>query len=73
MLFGYQAADAVTTPVTLMYALNFASKTHIDCGNYATATAHLDELVASADDKGAPLFKAIGMASRGVVLAALSE
>ena len=50
-----------------MYALNFASQTHIHCGNYATATAHLDELVALADDKAAPLFKGIGMAFRGVV------
>ena len=54
---------------TLMYALNFASWTHIHCGNYATATGHLDELVALPDDKGATLFKAIGMAHRGVVLA----
>ena len=46
---------------TLMNALAFASFTHILCGNYATATALLDELVALADEKGALNWKAIGM------------
>jgi predicted ATPase len=66
-------AREIGQAATLMYALHFASVTHIHCGSYATATAHLDELVALAGDKGAPLFKAIGMASRGVVLVAIGK
>ena len=38
---------------TLMYALTHVSTTHLCCGNYATASAKLDELVALADEKGA--------------------
>ena len=38
---------------TLMYALNQTTFTHIFCGNYATANAQLDEVVALADEKGA--------------------
>jgi predicted ATPase len=61
-------AREIGQAATLMYALNFALLTHIFCGKYATATAHLDELFALAGDKGAPLFKAIAMAYRGIVL-----
>ena len=38
---------------TLMYALNQTTFKHIFCGNYATANAQLDEVVALADEKGA--------------------
>jgi class 3 adenylate cyclase/tetratricopeptide (TPR) repeat protein len=38
---------------TLMYALAHAPMTHIFCGNCASANAHVDELVALADEKGA--------------------
>jgi class 3 adenylate cyclase/predicted ATPase len=61
-------AREIGQAATLMYALNFALLTHIFCGKYATATAHLDELFALAGDKGAPLFKVIAMAYRGIVL-----
>jgi hypothetical protein len=37
---------------TLMYAHGHAPFTHICCGNYATANAHVDEVVALADEKG---------------------
>jgi hypothetical protein len=50
-------AREIGQAATLMYALNFASLTHIYCGSYATATAHLDELVALAGDKGAPYLR----------------
>ena len=43
--------------------------THIFCGNYAAANAQSDELVALADEKGAMLWKAIGMLQQGCVLA----
>jgi class 3 adenylate cyclase/predicted ATPase len=54
---------------TLMYALAHAPLTHIYCGNYQTANAHVDEVVALADEKGAPLWKAAGMTDRGCVFA----
>jgi predicted ATPase len=54
---------------TLMYALNQTTFTHIFCGNYATANAQLDEVVALADEKGALYWKALGIALQGWVLA----
>ena len=54
---------------TLMYALAHAPLTHIYCGNYQTANAHVDEVVALADEKGAPLWKAAGTTDRGCVFA----
>ena len=54
---------------TLMYALCLTSLTHIFCGNYATANAQSDELVALADEKGAAFWKAGGMVDQGCVLA----
>ena len=54
---------------TLMYALTVASLIHIHCGNYATANAVVDELIALADEKGTTLWKAYGMVHQGCVLA----
>jgi predicted ATPase len=53
----------------LMPALGFASFTHIQCGNYLTANALVDELVALADEKGALYWKAIGMTHHGWLFA----
>ena len=50
---------------TLMYALYFANDSHIWCGNYAAANAQVDELIALADAKGTPYFKALGTAVQG--------
>ena len=50
---------------TLMYALHQASSNHILCGNYAAANAQVDELIALADERGAPYWKAIGTAHAG--------
>ena len=50
---------------TLMYVLYFANDSHIWCGNYAAANAQVDELIALADAKGTPYFKALGTAVRG--------
>jgi class 3 adenylate cyclase/predicted ATPase len=54
---------------TLMYALGFTPWTHIHCGDFATATAQADELVALADEKGTMFWKAFGMMNQGWLLA----
>jgi class 3 adenylate cyclase/predicted ATPase len=53
---------------TLMYALGVIASTYVHCGNYATASAVLDELVALADEKGAAFMKAWGMLFQGSLL-----
>ena len=53
----------------VMYALLITTLTHILCGNYVTANAQFDELVALADEKGAAQWKAHGMLMRGCVFA----
>ena len=50
---------------TLMYALGVTALTHVVCGNYATASAMLDELAALVDEKGALHWKGLGMSVRG--------
>jgi class 3 adenylate cyclase/tetratricopeptide (TPR) repeat protein len=50
---------------TLMYALFRAVVNHIRCGNYAAAHTRVDELIALADERGAPYWKATGTAARG--------
>ena len=54
---------------TLMYALYFAGDSHMCCGNYAAAHAQVDELIALADERGAPYWKALGTAVRGWLFA----
>jgi tetratricopeptide (TPR) repeat protein len=54
---------------TLMYTIGHAQFPYIYCGNYATANALADELVALANEKGALLWKALGMLGQGWVLA----
>jgi predicted ATPase len=54
---------------TLMVALFWGTLTHIHGGDYGTANARLDELVALADEKSAPFWKALGMATQGCVFA----
>jgi class 3 adenylate cyclase/predicted ATPase len=58
---------------TLMYALQFTSLPHIWCGNCATANAQSDECVALADEKGALLWKVLGMLVRGWLFAQLGK
>jgi tetratricopeptide (TPR) repeat protein len=50
---------------TLMYALFNAVVDHIRCGNYTAAHTEVDELIALADERGAPYWKATGTAARG--------
>ena len=55
---------------TLMYALNHvAMYAHIHCGNYKAAKAELEELVALANEKGAPFWKALATINIGLLLA----
>jgi class 3 adenylate cyclase/predicted ATPase len=54
---------------TLMHALAYASFIQIQCGNYLTAKTLVGELVALADEKGALLWKAIGMTHQGWLFA----
>ena len=55
-----------------MHVLTHFSTTHICCGNHATASAKLDELVALADEKSSPIWKAYGALRQGW-LAALTD
>jgi predicted ATPase len=63
-------AREIGLSATLMYALGNGSMTHIYCGDYPAAAAQLDEVAALADEKGAPMWKAVGMMNQGVVCAA---
>jgi predicted ATPase len=54
---------------TLMYALGVTSLTHVNCRNYATASALEDELAALVDETGALHWKGSGMSVRGWLLA----
>jgi tetratricopeptide (TPR) repeat protein len=58
-------AREIGQAATLMYALVHASFTYIHCGNYATATAVLNEVSALAGEKGALFWTAHGMAQQG--------
>ena len=55
-------------PATLMHALAHVPLIHFQGGNYATANAVIEELVALAEEKGALLWKAFGMINQGCVL-----
>ncbi len=67
--FALKDAREIGRAVTLMYALIFASMTNIHCRDYATATAHADEVVGLANEKDAPFWKAGGIALQGCALA----
>ena len=62
-------AREIGQAATLMYALVHALVVHIQCGNYPTAKAEADELVALADEKGALFWKSLGMSVQGCILA----
>jgi predicted ATPase len=58
---------------TLMYVLFQFAFDHLQCGNYAAANAAVDELIALADEKGTPYFKALGTAARGWLFARIGK
>jgi predicted ATPase len=54
---------------TSMYVFGTSSEVSLYCGNYAAATAAIDELVALADEKSSLFWRAHGMLMRGWALA----
>jgi predicted ATPase len=62
-------AREIGQAATLMYALGNTAIPYILCGNYAVEAAQAQELVALAEEKGALLWKALGMVHQGSVLA----
>jgi len=62
-------AREIGQAATLMLTLFYASFPHTSCGNYATVNALVDELVALADEKSAPLWKALATINEGLLLA----
>ncbi len=68
--FALEDAHAIGHAATLMNTLTFTPLTQINCGNYATASAALKELVALAEEKRAAVdYEASGMALQGFVMA----
>jgi len=62
-------AREIGHPATLMYALLLTSLCHIFCGEYASAKALLDEVLALADDKESFFWKAWATTQEGCVSA----
>jgi predicted ATPase/class 3 adenylate cyclase len=58
---------------TLMHALGITALTHIHCGDYETASAKGEELIALAGEKNAAFWKACGMITKGCVLTLIRE
>ena len=66
-------AQEIGQAATLMFALNYTAKTQTHCGNHAAANSLLEQLIALADQKGAPYWKAFGMSVQGCVLVATGD
>jgi class 3 adenylate cyclase/predicted ATPase len=62
-------AREIGQATTLMFALQAAGSNHIFRGDYVAANAQLDELIALADERGAPYWKATGTEVRGRLFA----
>jgi predicted ATPase len=62
-------AREIGQATSLMFALGIPLAMRVQCGDYATATKHCDELIALANEKGALYWKAVGMLNRGDALA----
>jgi predicted ATPase len=62
-------AREIGQAATLMFALFCASIPYTLCGNRAAAAVQAQELVALAEEKGALLWKALGLTNQGCVLA----
>src|SRR6516165_8809492 len=56
-------------PATLIYALGHATFTYLHCGNYAKASAAIDELSALVDETGSLHWKSHVMMNRGWLFA----
>jgi class 3 adenylate cyclase/predicted ATPase len=66
-------ARQIGQAATLMYALWHTSLTHLQCGDFASAMAQLDETIALADEKGTAFWKAVATMSRGRALALIGD
>jgi predicted ATPase len=66
-------AREIGQAATLMYALNVTSLFHMICRNFESTCAEADELVLLADEKGAKLWKALGVLNQGCVLVLTGE
>ena len=64
-----KVAREIGHSATLMYVLNFSAWTHILCGNYAAASALVDEFSGLKDQTGSLFWGAWGMMQRGRLLA----
>jgi predicted ATPase len=62
-------AREIGQAIALMLALYQSSMTRMPCGYYAAADTETDELLALADAKTAPDWKALGMLNKGCLLA----
>jgi hypothetical protein len=62
-------AREIGQAASLMYALTITPMTLIPCGHYDAAKAQSDEVIPLAEEKGATLWKAIGMTNQGYVMA----
>jgi predicted ATPase len=58
-------ARQIGQAASLMFALFFATRLYVLCGNYSAATALAEELVVLATEKGALHWKAFGLISAG--------
>jgi predicted ATPase len=56
-----------------MHALGITALTHIHCGDYETASAEVEELIALAGEKNAAFWKACGMMTKGCALTLIRE
>jgi predicted ATPase len=61
-------AREIGQAATLMFGMANTLYVPICCGNFAAANAQADELVGLADEKGASLWKAVGLLNQGCVL-----
>ena len=66
---AFRNAREIGQAAALMHALLNASIPNTLCGNRAAAAAQAQELVALAEEKGSPFWKAYGMMHQGSVLA----
>jgi predicted ATPase len=62
-------AREIGQAATLMHALAYAPFTHTFCGNYTAVNALVDEVIASADEKGSFYWESVGGWHRGHLLA----
>jgi predicted ATPase len=65
--YALRDARLIGQAATLMFALAFTSMIHIQCGNYAKASAQADELITLADDKGAAQWRSLAIVEKGCV------